>query len=485
MPTRIAICLVVVFSAAVGRSLGEQAEVEAVARLRAMALRSARVDAVAKLQAQVRDLPVTDRTRVGDLLDECPPMHAGLTAFLAGAREASRPAYQASGACEAAVKVSTRHLVAELQELLRRHYTGRKARPTDFEGMAARLNAPELAATGQGRPVKESWEIDLPFSPVEAESDLADRRHMLAGSREFWEKHCTGSDRAVALGRARTDAQRRLAEQVRSLPLAPAYLPPAYPPPAYYLPDASTEPGSQPGTAAGTADLTVADLIAASDRPGTDPAEFLAARCTGVRYRCEDLIVEVKAQAALKDIYSALATWAARHYKGDWVTSGQLDQAAGKAGDRVLTAVGLGSPPVESVKDPTPEIVAVLRLAGQTPPWATGAIRAVGTGEAAGPAGASAPATEARAGAESDAVRKLARRLCDLRLTANTTVFDLARQDAAFARGLAMVQQSGRIVEGSPKAGPEAAAQVEVELDLGPLWDLVIYCVRTEGLVIK
>ena len=80
-------------------------------------------------------------------------------------------------------------------------------------------------------------------------------------------------------------------------------------------------------------------------------------RAMALRSARVDAVVEIKAQAALKDIYSALATWAARHYKGDWVTSGQLDQAAGKAGDRALTAVGLGSPPVESVKEDRKSVV--------------------------------------------------------------------------------------------------------------------------------
>lgn len=451
-------------------------------RARMGAHRSARVDGICKLAEMVDQLVVNGKTKVADVLAGSKESRVAVTALLASASEQGRARYLSSGACEVTVRISTRRLIGVLKDMAGRHGAGAGIKPIAFERMMAGqggqgggyLTARGLAKASPGR---ERWESDMPFSPIKAGVGIAEASYMYDRPKAFWAKYCTGLGRAVAIGRARQDGLRRMARKLEKLHLSRA--------------------------------VTVGGMIAASDRPDTDPGEFLnAARCTGIRYHDDDLIVELRMEADLKAVRRAMKNWAMIHCQDARVLAERIGRLAPSRGAGSIIAIGMGVPPANSLRRAPAEVTSVVKLADSPPTWATGTIRAVGRCEPkwltrpaqpprtdqpprpdqpprTGSGDGTTPGMADHVAARLDAIRKLAASAGGLDLAANTKVIDLAGGDRRDARSLLTFFQTARPVPDSPSLAGDGTVQVELELDLKPLWNLVVQSVKAGRLTVR
>jgi hypothetical protein len=230
-----------------------------------------------------------------------------------------------------------------------------------------------------------------------------------------------------------------------------------------------------------TSETMVRDFVAESDEIDVNTEAFIrGARETAIRYHESELIVEVQMSVKLRTVYASLKSWAERHYKGDKVNIQQLEKLTVAAKDKMIRETGMGVPPERYLKDAPAEVAAVMKTASQAPPWATLSEKAVGKAaiDQDNTNKAQAKLMAFRA-AELDARRKLAEKINGLRITANTSVCDFVAQNDQISTSMLTYQQGGSVVKGSQKELPDGTVQVTVEIELKPLWDLIIYYQRT------
>jgi hypothetical protein len=432
--------IAVVTALAAGVSVADNAA-EETASHRSVSHSAARADAAMSLLASVATIRANDSSRIADLLKQSKDVQSGLVAFLAAAGEDGGCTFDTDDCCTVKLSVPAVQLLGELKDLTARYCPAGRVSPTDIEKLASAIGEQAFSAVGRGACAPEPWQRDLPFSDLTASAGLTDAAHMIGPSKALWQTHCNGSATAAAAGRAEADALGRLALRASRLDLGQG--------------------------------MTLGRLIALSDRPETPASEFLsAARSTAVRYRGDRLVVEVRADEPLADFYSHVARWAAVHCKGDGYSPNKLRQLAAGAGDAGISAVGLGSPRAKDVSDATPGMLAAIALTEAAPPWATDTMAAATFGPS--PAG-----TDLRLSVMSVAspppvvtgperTRLMLREVNALAITANTTVFDLARQSPEFMRSLLVFLQAAR------QARP-AAPDAPPEPQLKPLWNMICH----------
>lgn len=146
----------------------------------------------------------------------------------------------------------------------------------------------------------------------------------------------------------------------------------------------------------------------------------------------------------------------------------------------------MGVPPERYLKDILPAQAAVLATAGRAPAWITRIERAVGN---AAVDTTNANTAQARLmalrGAELDGRRKLAEKINGLTITSNTSVRDFVAANDQIDSGMLAFQQGAYVVEKSQKVLEDGTAQVTVEIDLKPLWNMVLYYQRKLSITIR
>jgi hypothetical protein len=88
-------------------------------------------------------------------------------------------------------------------------------------------------------------------------------------------------------------------------------------------------------------------------------------------------------------------------------------------------------------------------------------------------------------GAEVEGRRKLAEEINGLMITSNTSVQDFVAMDDQIRTSMLTFQQGVRRVPDSERVLPDGTVEVTVEVELAPLWNMVLYYQDKLHLTIK
>ncbi len=438
------VCVGVLCAVAGSVRAGEAVDEKRQAQNKLLALRAARVDAIRKLTERIKGLTINASTRVRDFVTTSDEINTSLTAYMSGMREKGEPRYMEDGTCEVTVEVTLRDTILHLKSSYKRYYKGDKVKIEDFEKMLITHKDKVLSETGTGAPRSEQWEQSGEIVALKGGTTVSSVP-IPAAAKKFWMKWVTGQGRLMAIKSARVDAQRRLAERIKGV----------------YI-DSETR---------------VRDFVTESDLVSvTMNTALRGARETGVRYHVDELIVEVEMVVKLRIVYADLKTYAERVYKDDKVKIKQIEQLTLKAKDTLIRETGMGVPPEKYLKNATKEVSVVVLTAGNPPKWCTRMIREIGRG-VIDPDNENKAQAELMAyrAAELDARRNLAERIDGLTITSTTRVRDFVAQNDEIRTAMLTFQQGASVVEGSKKLAKDGTAEVTVEIDLRPLWNMIIF----------
>lgn len=404
------------------------------AQRKLLAYRAARVDAMRKLAEQIKGLTLTSSTTVQDFVTSNDTIEASMRQWLLGMKEEGKPRYMEDGTCEVRMSVTLRVVERELKRLYTAHYKGDKVKMTDIQKITERNSLQKIEVIGMGAAPE----------PLMDEPVTVDRGRR-GSIPPYWQQHCTGRGRLMAVRAARTDAMRRLAERIKGVRI-----------------DSNT---------------TVQDFVAESDDINVDMRHFLrGAKEIATRYHRDELIVEVEMEVTLKTVITSFKSWADVHVKGDRVKLKKLEDYVEKVRYDKIVETGMGVPPEKYLKDYQGDYQALEQASrASMPDWVNNTIRA--TGQAAvdtemdNPAQAKLMAYRA---AELDARRKLAEKLDGLMITSNSSVRDFVAQSDTIETKMLTYQQGAHVVEGSQKI-EDGIAEVTVEIELKPLWRIIVF----------
>lgn len=446
---KLAMCVVVLAFGVVtvcGDAISEQGK----AQNRLLAMRAARVEAMRKLAERIKGLQITSQTSVKDFVAESDTIQTALNTSLMGMKEVSAK-YMEDDSCEVVLEIKLSQLIATLKSIHATHYKGNTVKSRDFQQMTTTNKITVLRETGSGVPREEL--IPEPLVPPAPGASQATFSGAGAAARKYWAQYCTARGRLMAERAARVDAMRKLAERLKGLRIS------------------ST--------------TTVQDFVTESDDINTSLNTLIRGmKEVGRRYHKGELVVEVEMQIKLRQFYQSMKSWSSTTLRGRNVTSRTIEDLVLRSKDTVIIEVGMGVPNVRYLKSTTPVTIRqTVTTASSAPQWATQTIRA--TGNAAITAANDAQARlMAKRGAELDARRKLAERLSGLQITSNTSVQDFVAQNDQIGTSMLTFQQGARVVDNSFKV-VDGAAQVDVEIELLPLWNSILYYQRTLSLTIR
>ena len=417
-----------------------------------LAYRAARADAIRKLAERIRGLRITSETTVSDFVATSDTIETSLRAFLNGMKEIGKPNYMEDGTCEVVMEVKLQEVIVTLKQFHKEYYKGDKIRSEDFEKMSVVNKITAIRETGSGAPRPELSEEPL---VMVAQGELMGIKNLTGQARAYWTAHCTGQGRLMAVRAARVDGLRRLGERIQGVRI--------------------------------TSTTSVRDFVAEYDEINTRLRAFIrGARERGIRYHADELIVEVEMEVTLRDLIVNLKTWHKEFYKGDRVRVQDIEQLNVRARDKEIRETGMGVPPQQYLKDVPAAQAAVLATAAKAPPWITRTEQAVGN---AAVDTTNANTAQARLmalrGAELDGRRKLAEKINGLTITSNTSVRDFVAANDQIDSGMLAFQQGAYVVEKSQKVLEDGTAQVTVEIDLKPLWNMVLYYQRNLSITIR
>jgi len=417
-----------------------------------LAYRAARADAIRKLAERIRGLRITSETTVSDFVATSDTIETSLRAFLNGMKEIGKPNYMEDGTCEVVMEVKLQEVIVTLKQFHKEYYKGDKIRSEDFEKMSVVNKITAIRETGSGAPRPELSEEPL---VMVAQGELMGIKNLTGQARAYWMAHCTGQGRLMAVRAARVDGLRRLGERIQGVRI--------------------------------TSTTSVRDFVAEYDEINTRLRAFIrGARERGIRYHADELIVEVEMEVTLRDLIVNLKTWHKEFYKGDRVRVQDIEQLNVRARDKEIRETGMGVPPQQYLKDVPAAQAAVLATAAKAPPWITRTEQAVGN---AAVDTTNANTAQARLmalrGAELDGRRKLAEKINGLTITSNTSVRDFVAANDQIDSGMLAFQQGAYVVEKSQKVLEDGTAQVTVEIDLKPLWNMVLYYQRNLSITIR
>ncbi len=435
--------------------VGAVAQADAISQQRSaqqklLAYRAARVDAIRKLAERINGLSITSKTTVRDFVTESDTIQTALSSFLNGMKEVGKPRYLDDGTCEVTMQVTLEEVRDILKTIHKQYYKGDKVKVVEIDKMETVNEIKVITVTGNGAP-REDLEQDV-LIPFEQGGSVYGK--LPVGTRKFWATHATAQGRLGAERAARVDAMRRLAERIKGVAI-----------------DSRT---------------TVRDFVTEEDDiRAITRAYLVGAREVGVRYHADELIVEVEMAVKLSTLYASLKSWAEVNYKGDKAKVRQLEQLVLTSKDTMLTETGMGTVNPRYLKD-VPEPVAAASQLGSgssVPAWATQTMRVTGQGavDTDNPNKAQAKLMAFRA-AEMDARRKLAEQLNGLAITSSTSVQDFVTESDTIQTAMMTFQQGAHVVDGSQKLLDDGTAEVTVEIDLKPLWSMVIHY-RAKGVV--
>ncbi len=445
------IALLCVVGLAGSLGFGQAADLQRSAQSKLLAYRAARADAIRKLAERIQGLAITSETSVRDFVTESDQIQTSLTAWLSGAEEVGKPRHMEDGTCEVTMQVTLEEVKVNLERFHKEYYKGDRVKMKDLEKLTITTEEKVLKETGMGAPrVYEAMEepgIAVPLANTAVDS-LDNLRNP---AKAFWLAHVQPQGRLMAVRAARVDGMRRLAERIAGV----------------YI----------------TSETTVRDFVAESDETNVSMQAFLrGAREKSIRYHDDELIVEVDMEVTMTTVYAQLKSWGEAHFKGDQVKMKKLEELTVTTKDEILKETGMGVPPTKYLKGADEAMVAVVNLGAQTPGWATQTMKATGYGaisdaHADNPAQAKLMAYRA---AELDARRKLAEQINGLVITSNTSVQDFVTADDRIETSMLAFQQGAHVLDNSRRIAEDGTAEVTVEIDLKPLWDMVVYY-RREG----
>ena len=417
-----------------------------------LAYRAARADAIRKLAERIRGLQITSQTTVSDFVTESDTINTAMTAFLNGMKEIGKPRYMEDGTCQVVMEVKLQELVVELKRCHAAYYKGNKVKVRDIEKLAVTNSIKLIRETGNGAPRPEF--VEEPLQAV-APGELMSFSHLKGTAKAYWMARCLAQGRLMAVRAARIDGLRRLGERIRGVMI--------------------------------TSTTSVRDFVAESDQIDVDMRAFIrGAREVGIRYHEDELIVEVEMAVTLRELLVSLKAWGEQHYKGNKVKTQQFEKLIVNSRDKVIRETGMGVPPEKYLKDVTAAEKMVVATAAKAPPWVTQTLKVVGQSalDTQNPNKAQAKLMALR-GAELDARRKLAERINGLTITSNTSVQDFVAVNDQIATSMLAFQQGAHVLAGTQKLLDDGTAEVTVEIDLKPLWNMVLYYQRTLSVTIK
>ena len=433
-------------------ALGDPVADKRAAQNKLLAARAARADGIRKLAERIRGLFITSETKVEDFVTTSDTIQTAMTAFLTGVREKDKPKWMEDGTCEVVMEVTLKEVIVSLQQMCSKYYKGDKFKVQDFEKMEVTNKLTVITETGMGAPRPELEEDAM--LPVK-EGELMSLTNLSGAAKEYWLARVTGQGRLMAVRAARVDGLRRLGERIAGVFI--------------------------------TSTTTVKDFVAESDQINVDMAAFIrGAREVGISYHADELIVEVEMEVTLRELLMSLKSWGAAHYKGDKVKITQFDQLIIEAKDKIIKETGMGVPPEKYLKGVEAGEQVALNMAAAAPGWVTQTVRATGNAAVdAENANKAQAKLMAFRGAELDARRKLAEQLDGLMITSNTSVKDFVTANDEIRTSMLTFQQGGHVVEGSQKLLEDGTAEAIVEIDLKPLWNMIMYYEKKMSIKIK
>jgi hypothetical protein len=373
--TGIVITLILTASLAFAQDVAE-------AQKKLLSKRAAEADAYRKLAEAVYGLQLNSRTYVKDYVTESDDIRGDVDEFIRGIR-LGNPIWYDDGSCEVPAEVTVAKVVETLRSSHDRHYRGDSIKSSDFESITRRVEKSVIKVVGMGAP-REDLPPDLPEGVAEMLGPPP------GGSStgpppipDIW-MEIGPQARLMALGAARKDAQRRLAERIKGLRL--------------------------------TARTQVRDFMAESDVITTElNAHLVGAYEVSSYLHHDELIAEVMMRVPTEQVITAIKQLHSRHYKGDDVKGHDIEKIVKTVIKKDFDATGMGVPPERYIRK------YIQQTQVELPQWTTAMIEAEGSGTDEDFASAQGRLKAARA-AELDAKRKLAERIAGLQINAETTV---------------------------------------------------------------
>jgi len=410
------------------------------AQQKLLAYRAARADGIRKLAERIKGLNITSETTVADFVAESDRIDTAMTAFLTGLREKGDPKYYDDGTCEVVMEVTIETVIMDLKSIHDHYYHGDAIKIDDFDEMTLTNERKVLTETGMGVMPEEEKMVD-----VDSDVGSVDSRAYLVGpAGDFWDAHCTARGRLMAVRAARVDGIRRLAERIGGVVI-----------------DSET---------------TVRDFVAESDYIDLATNTFLrGVRETRVRYHDNELIVEVEVEVTLRDVLVSVLAWVETEMDEGDVRIEALEEVIVETRDRVLSETGMGVPPEKYLKGDTEEVIGVIGMVSAPPDWVHDIHRAVGMAAIDEDMDNEAQARlMAYRAAELDARRKLAEELGGLLIESDTTVQDFVTQNDTIRTRMLAFMQGAHVLDASKKVLSDGSVEITVEIDLYPLWRLIV-----------
>ncbi|MCD4699843.1 MAG: hypothetical protein K8R91_04640, partial [Phycisphaerae bacterium] len=404
-----------------------------------LAMRAARVDAMRKLAERINGLVITSETTVRDFVAGNDRIQSSMMSWLSGMKEVGEPKWTLDGICQVTLEVTIQEIVVELKRLHKEYYKGDKVRYEDIDKVAVNTTEKTLRETGSGAPRPEFESRGTLSKPAAAGEDIMSRR-----AWAYWQAHCTGRGRLMAERAARLDSLRKLGERINGLRI--------------------------------TSETTVKDFVATDDRIRTRMVTFLrGAREVGTRYHNSELIVEVEMEVTVRNLIVNLQRWHKEYYKGNRIAIADIERISARVEDKDVRETGMGVPPEAYLKDLGPQGLTAVAIGNEVMKWPP-VFQVTGDAAIDNTAGNVAQAKlMAQRAAELDARRKMAEQLEGLMITSKTSVRDFVAMDDRIRTSMLTFQQGCRRVNGSERMLDDGTVQVTVEIDLEPLWNMVLY----------
>ena len=404
-----------------------------------LAMRAARVDAMRKLAERINGLVITSETTVKDFVASNDRIQTAMTSWLSGMKEVGEPTWAPDGICQVTLEVTIQEIVVQLQRLHKEYYKGDKVRYEDIDKIMVNTTEKTLRETGSGAPRPEFGPRGTLSQPGASGEDIMSRR-----AWAYWQAHCTGRGRLMAERAARLDSLRKLGERINGLLI--------------------------------TSETTVKDFVATDDRIRTRMATFLrGAREVGTRYHDSELIVEVEMEVTVRDLIVNLQRWHKEFYKGNKVVVADIERISARMEEKDVRETGMGVPPEDYLKDLGPQGLTAVAIGNEAMKWPP-VLQVTGDAAIDNTAGNAAQAKlMAQRAAELDGRRKLAEELDGLRITSKTSVKDFVAMDDRIRTSMMTFQQGCRRVNGSERMLEDGTVHVTVEIDLEPLWNMLLY----------
>lgn len=380
-------CAIVVMGLTAMPAFGQDAAKAAQNKL--LAKRAAEADCYRKLAEAVYGIHINSTTTVRDFVTESDQIKGSVDAFVRGVR-LGEARYWEDGVCEVDGEVTVAKLVTKLTEVFEEHYKGNTVQKSDFQHIQETIKTDVIRATGSGAPRPE-LPPDLPMGVEEVITPLPQgyAPPPVMSVPGVW-KTVSPQARLLAERAARLDAMRKLLEQIKGLRL--------------------------------NSNTLVRDFVTESDEISTQAEGIVVGAAEVGKYLHNDeLIVEVTMEVPIEKLVTKITELHKEHYKGNTVTTVDIQNIKKQIQREMVQATGSGVPPAKFVEQ-------AKTSGAPAPQWFAERVEATGQGTDPQIDSAQGKLRAARA-AHADALRKLAEQVYGLRLESNTTVQDFVTQN--------------------------------------------------------